>query len=149
MNPQTNVAGHVPAQSDFRKQSPASTVPTSKARLVTGRIITGLVVAFLTFDFIMKLVGSSLSVDATVALGYEAGHVFGIGLLLLICTVLYVIPRTSVLGAILLTGYLGGATATHVRVNQPFFFPVVFGVLVWLGLYLRDSRLRMLLPLGS
>jgi Mn2+/Fe2+ NRAMP family transporter len=73
-----------------------------------------------------------------------------IGILEIACTVIYVIPRTSVLGAILLTGYLGGATATHVRIGDPSFFgPVIFGVLVWLGLWLRDARLRALLPLRS
>ena len=77
---------------------------------------------------------------------------FGLGLVLLACTVLYVVPRTSVLGAILLTGYLGGAVASHVRVGEglfPVFFPVMVGVLLWLGLYLRDVRLRSLIPLRS
>ena len=72
-----------------------------------------------------------------------------IGIVLLVCTVLNVIPRTCVLGAILLTGYLGGATATHVRVGEPFFFPILFGVLIWAGLFLRDDRLRALIPLRS
>ena len=82
----------------------------------------------------------------TIELGYPEGDVFGIGVLLLACTVLYVIPRTSILGAILLTGYLGGAVASQVRVGNPLFthilFPVYFACLLWAGLYLRDNRLR-------
>jgi hypothetical protein len=84
-------------------------------------------------------------------LGYP-DVMFGLGLVLLACIVLYVIPKTSVLGAILLTGYLGGAVASHVRVGEglfPVFFPVMVGVLIWLGLYLRDVRLRLLIPLRS
>ncbi|MGI8521490.1 MAG: DoxX family protein, partial [Actinomycetota bacterium] len=83
----------------------------------------------------------------TVELGYPAGIVFWLGLILIVCTVLYAVPRTAVLGAILLTGYLGGATATQVRVESPsFWFPVLLGVLAWAGLYLRDARLRSLIP---
>ena len=90
------------------------------------------------------------AVDATVRLGYPARLLLGIGIAELTCAVLFAIPRTSILGAILLTGYLGGATATQVRLEDPwFFFPIVIGVLVWLGLYLRDERLRTLLPLRS
>jgi len=92
-------------------------------------------------------------VEATVKLGYSATTIVPLGIVLLTCTVLYVIPRTSVLGAILLTGYLGGAVATHVRVGDPLFshvlFPVYLGVMIWLGLYLRDNRLRALMPLRS
>lgn len=115
--------------------------------LWAGRIISTLVVLFLLFDGIIKLIKPDYVVGATVKLGYPESVIFGIGLVLLISTNLYIFPRTSILGAILLTGYLGGATATHVRVGDPFYFPVIFGVLVWVGLYLRDSRLRTLIPL--
>jgi hypothetical protein len=91
-------------------------------------------------------------IEATVKLGYPESVIIGLGAVLLISTILYLIPKTSVLGAILLTGYLGGAVATHVRVQEGWFsivFAVVFGALLWLGLYLRDERLRALLPLKS
>jgi hypothetical protein len=97
----------------------------------------------------MKLAKPTPLVEEFTRLGYGEGHALPIGILEIVCTVLYVIPRTSVLGAILLTGYLGGATATHVRIGDPFFIPIILGVLIWLGLLLRDSRLRALLPLRS
>ncbi len=90
--------------------------------------------------------------ETTKELGYGEGVIVGLGIVLLVSTVLYVIPRTAVLGAILLTGYLGGAVATHVRVGGPLFsiiFPIIFGVLIWGGLWLRDDRLRQLLPISS
>lgn len=112
-----------------------------------GRIISGLVFLFLIVDAIPKLLRLDFAVDATVELGYTGDRVVWIGLLLLVCTVLYAIPRTSLLGAVLLTGYLGGATATQVQLDDPvgLVFPVVFGALVWIGQYLRDSRVRTLL----
>ena len=122
----------------------------SKKSLWTGRIISGWMVAFLLFDGGVKVMKVQGAVEATVRLGYPARLVLAIGIAELACTILYVIPRTSILGAILLTGYLGGATAAQVRLEDPwFFFPVVVGVLVWLGLYLRDPRLRELIPLRS
>jgi hypothetical protein len=102
-------------------------------------------------DVVMKLFKMAPVVEETVRLEYP-DVMFGLGLVLLACTVLYVIPATSVLGAILLTGYLGGAVASHVRVGEGLFsvfFPVMVGVLVWLGLYFRDVRLRSLIPLRS
>jgi len=91
------------------------------------------------------------AVDGTMALGYPAGSVQGIGIIELVCLVLYLVPRTSVLGGLLLTGYLGGAIATHVRVSNPLFthtlFPVYVAIVLWGGLYLREKRLRALLPL--
>ena len=84
-------------------------------------------------------------VEGTTRVGYPASCLVPLGLVLIACTILYVVPRTAVLGAILLTGYLGGATATHVRIGEPFFFPVVFGVLLWASLYVRDARARALL----
>jgi hypothetical protein len=100
----------------------------------------------LFFSGIMKLAGPAFVVEEFVRLGYPEGLVLGIGILELACTAVYAFPRTSVLGAILLTGYLGGATATHVRIGDPFFGPVVVGALIWLGLFLRDERLRALAP---
>jgi len=104
-------------------------------------------------DSIMKLVKPEPVVKATVELGYPESVIMTIGIVLLVCVILYVIPRTSVLGAILLTGYLGGAIATHVRVGNPLFshilFPVYLAVLVWGGLFLRDPRLRALIPLRT
>ena len=87
--------------------------------------------------------------EGTVRVGYSASCVVPLGLVLVACTVLYVVPRTAMLGAILLTGYLGGATATHVRMGEPFVFPVAFGVLVWVCLVARDARLRALLSSRS
>jgi len=115
-----------------------------------GRIISGLLVLFMIFDGVTKLMKAPQVVEATVKVGYPESSIVGIGAALLIATVLYVIPQTSVLGAILLTGYLGGATATNVRAATGAFntsFPVIFGVLVWLGLFLREPRLHALLPL--
>jgi hypothetical protein len=122
----------------------------SKARLWVGRIITGVVVLFLLFDSITKVVKERHVLQAAAELGYSAESMVGIGTLLLACTALYLIPRTSVLGAVLLTGYLGGAVATQVRVGNPLFestLPIMFGVLVWAGLYLREARLGTLVPL--
>lgn len=130
-------------------QSVTQTAPASKARLWPGRIISALVVLFLFFDSIMKLIKIDPVLQAFTRLGYPASLPVPIGILLLVCTVVYAIPRSSALGAILLTGYLGGAVATHVRGGEPFYFPVVFGVLVWGGLFLRDDRLRALIPLRA
>jgi hypothetical protein len=115
--------------------------------LWAGRIASALPVLMLLFSGIMKLVKPAMVVQEFSRLGYPESLVIVIGVLELACTVVYIIPRTSVLGAILLTAYLGGAAATHVRIGDPFVFPVVFGVLVWLGLFLRDDRLRALVPL--
>ena len=127
----------------------ASSAPVSKGMLWAGRIVSALPVLLLLFSGVMKLMKPPEVVQGFVKLGYAEGHALGIGILEIACTVVYLIPRTSVLGAILLTGYLGGATATHVRVGDPFFGPILIGVLVWLGLYLRDRRLRALVPLRS
>jgi hypothetical protein len=118
----------------------------------TGRVLTALGALFMLLDGVMKLVKPAPVVEATVRLGYPEDVILGLGIVLLACTVLYLIPRTSVLGAILLTGYLGGAVATHVRVWEglfPVFFPVIFGAVLWGGLVLRDARLRALVPLRS
>ena len=130
-------------------KSDVITAPASKKMLWVGRIISALVVPFLLFDSLVKLMKLSLAVKPTIRLGYPESLVLSIGIVELVCLVVYVIPPTSILGAILLTGYLGGATATHMRIGEPFFFPIVVGALVWLGLFLRDDRLRALLPLRS
>ena len=128
------------------------TGPVSKKMLWAGRIISGLPILFLLMDGVMKLIKPAVVLDATVRLGYSETIILPLGIVLLACTILYLIPRASVLGAILLTGYLGGAVATHVRVGEglfPVFFPVILGVLIWGGLYLRDQRLRSLIPLRN
>lgn len=107
-------------------------------------LISGLVILFLLVDGIMKVLRTDISVEATVDLGYPESQVAWIGITVLACTVLYAIPRTAVLGAILLTGFLGGAMATQVRLEEPSaLFPAVLGVLAWTGLALRDERARM------
>lgn len=110
-----------------------------------------LAVLFLLMDGVMKLVKPAFVVQATVQLGYPESVIIGLGIVLLACTILYVIPPTNVFGAILLTGYLGGAIATHVRIGSPLLshtlFPVYVAALVWGGLFLRDPRLRALIPL--
>jgi hypothetical protein len=121
----------------------------SRGSLWTGRIISALLVLFLIFGGAGKAVKAQPVVEATVRLGFPETTIVPIGITLLAATALYVIPPTSVLGAVLLTGYLGGATAANVRLGGPAFnvsFPIIFGVLVWLGLFLRESRLRALLP---
>jgi hypothetical protein len=115
----------------------------------TGYVLSGLAVLFMLLDGVMKLVKPAQVVEATVILGYSEEVIFPLGIVLLVCTLIYVIPQTAVLGAILLTGYLGGAVASHVRHDDNWFtivFPVVFAALVWGGLVLRDQRLRALVP---
>ena len=131
---------------------PSDNQTISKGRLWAGRIIGGLPALFLLMDAIMKLVKPPFVVAETVRIGYPENSIVGLGVVLLACTILYLIPKTSVLGAILLTGYLGGAVATHVRFPEgwfPIVFPVIFGVLLWGGLWLRDGRLQKLIPLKS
>ena len=114
-------------------QADNQTASVSKKGLWAGRIISALPGLFLLMDGVMKLVKPAPVVEATVRLGYPESVILGLGIVLLACTILYLIPTTSVLGAILLTGYLGGAVATHVRVNEGLFpvsFPVILGVLI-------------------
>jgi uncharacterized membrane protein YphA (DoxX/SURF4 family) len=129
--------------------SEIQTPSVSKKMQWAGRIVSALPVLGLIFSGIMKFTNAEDLVKEFTRLGWSAGLAPALGITELACTALYVIPRTSVLGAILLTGYLGGATATHVRISDPFVAPIVMGVLVWLGLYLRDPRLRALIPLRS
>jgi hypothetical protein len=119
-----------------------------------GWVLSGLVIAFLLMDATMKLLALPIVLETQAPLGFAgAGIARGLGVLLLACTLLYAVPQTAVLGAILLTGYLGGAVVTHVRVGDPLFSHILFGVYVgaflWLGLYLRDARVRALVPLRT
>ena len=133
-------------------RSAAQTAPSKKG-VWAGRILSGLVVLFLIPDGIIKFLKPAPVVETSAHLGLPLSLANTLGILLLVCTAIYVFPRTSVLGAILLTGYLGGAVATHLRVGDPLFshilFPTYLGVMLWLGLYLRDVRLRALIPLRS
>jgi hypothetical protein len=128
--------------------SSAATATSPRARLA-GRILTGIAVAFLTFDLVIKLAGVQAAVQGTVELGYQPHHLPIIGTIEVVCLILYVIPRTAPLGAILWTGYLGGAIATNLRLDKPLFshtlFPIYVAALIWGGLYLRDARVRALL----
>jgi hypothetical protein len=133
--------------------SGTQTAPASRTSLWAGCIITVLVVLFLAFDCTIKLMKLAPAVEGTARLGYQVSLVPIIGFILLVCTALYVIPRTAILGAIILTGYLGGAVASQLRIGEPLlshvFFPIYFAALLWGGLYLREPRLRALFPLRS
>lgn len=131
----------------------SDTAASSKSRLLTGRILSTLTILFLIMDIVFKFIRPipPQMMQSITQLGFQPSLLTAIGILLTICTVLYVIPATSVLGALLLTGYLGGAVSVQVRVGNPLFgyvlFPVYIGVLMWAGLCLRESRLLALLPL--
>ena len=133
-----------------KESSPRATA-VSKGSLWIGRILGALSTLFLLMDGVMKLIKPAPVVEATVRLGYPESVIQSLGIVLLVCTILYAIPRTSILGAILLTGYLGGAVAANVRVGNPLFshvlFPVYVALFIWGGLHLREPRLRELLPL--
>lgn len=116
----------------------------------TGRVLSALAILFFLFDGVAKLFKPAVVVTATVGLGFPESEIVGIGITALICTALYMLPRTSILGAVLLTGYLGGAIASKVRIHAPLFdigFAIVFAGFIWGGLWLRNARLRTLLPL--
>ena len=121
----------------------------NRTAVISGRIISTLVGLFMIVDGIGHVMRLAPYVKGTVDVGYPASILVPLGIVELLCAILYAIPRTTILGAILLTAYFGGATATHVRMGQPFYFPIVFGVLTWLALYLRDSRLRTFIPLTN
>ncbi|HEX8431477.1 MAG TPA: DoxX family protein [Longimicrobium sp.] len=126
---------------------PAAPTTRSGSRVWTGRILTAIPVLFLLMDGAMKLVNPAPVRDAMIHLGWPAGLAPTLGVILLSCVVIHLVPRTAVLGAILLSAYLGGAVAAHLRIGEPIFnqlFAVVVGVLVWGGLYLRDARVRAL-----
>src|SRR5262245_10387380 len=121
-------------------------VTISKTRLWTGRVIGAWLVLFLAFDTVVKILKMTVAVEGTTRLGYPEHVVVSLGIIELICLLAYVVPRTSVVGAVLLTGYLGGATATQVRVDDPWFlYPVAIGALLWLSLWLRNPRIQSLL----
>ena len=132
--------------------TPSETAPVSKAARWTGRVLSGLVIVFLLLDGAIKLVPWPVVTDTMDKMGYGSSETLArsLGLITIICTVLYSIPPTSVLGAILLTGYLGGAMASHLRIGSPLFthtlFGLYLGLMVWGGLWLRDRRLRTLVP---
>ena len=134
-------------------ESIEQTAPTSNKLMIwVGRIISALPVLLLVFSSSMKLLKPVQVVDEFARLGYPENVIFGLGIVELACAVIYAIPQTAIFGAILLTGYLGGATATHLRAGDPTFnmiMPVILGVLIWGGVFLRDARLRKLLPLRS
>ncbi len=125
-------------------------VPISTTALWTGRILSGLVILFLLFDGAIKLIPLDIVIETSRQLGIPTNLAVTLGVLTLVGTLLYAYPRTSVLGAILLTGYLGGAIYVHVRAGSPLFshtlFGVYLGILLWAGLYLRDERLRLIFP---
>ncbi|HEY9429331.1 MAG TPA: DoxX family protein [Gemmatimonadaceae bacterium] len=128
-------------------------IPIPKTNLWTGRVLSGIAILFLVFDTVIKLIARPEVAESMQQLGYPTELGFVIGVIELVCLVLYIIPGTSVLGAILFTGYLGGAIATHLRLENPLFthilFPTYVAALLWGGLYLRDSRVRVLLqPIG-
>ena len=128
----------------------AHAIPPSPAKLWTARILTGIAVLFLTFDTVIKLIVIQPVTDSMTDLGYPVTLARTIGIIELACLIIYLVPRTSVLGAVLWTGYLGGAIATHLRLGNPLpthtLFPIYIALMLWGGLYLRDERLRALLP---
>lgn len=133
-------------------QTAPQPMSSSTTMLWAGRIISALAVLFLIFDSMIKVLKLAPAVETTTQLGYPESLVITIGILELACLAVYVFPRTAALGAILLTGYLGGAIATNLRAGTPTFnviFPVIIGALIWGGLFLRDARLRALVPLRS
>lgn len=137
-------------QSLYREPAGMPIAPVSREQLWIGRIISGLAAAFMLMDGVMKLFKPAFVVEATKELGYPESSIVGIGIALTVCTILYIIPRTTIIGAILLTGYLGGAVASNVRVERALFdtvFPALVALLAWGGLWLRDPRLRKLVPL--
>lgn len=131
-------------------QSSTQSLPVSNKMLWAGRVMSTLAALFLILDGVIKVLRLEDAVEATILLGYPERLVPLIGVTVLACLAVYLIPRTAVLGAILLTGYLGGAIATHVRIGSglfPVVFPIILGMLLWGGLFLRDDRLRALIPL--
>jgi DoxX-like family len=130
----------------------ADAAPVSKPALWSGRALSGLVVLFLLFDGVIKLVPWPVVTETMDRMGFGSSETLArsLGFITIICTVLYAVPPTSILGAILLTGYLGGAMASHVRIGSPLFSHILFGfylgLMIWGGLWLRDRRLRTLIP---
>jgi hypothetical protein len=119
----------------------------SKAALWTGRVLSALIVAMLGMSGVMKLMGGEQLTEGFEHLGWPIKVAVTLGIVELTCTLIYAIPQTAILGAVLLTGYIGGAIATHVRIGEPWITQSILGIVVWLALYLREPRLRKLLPL--
>jgi hypothetical protein len=139
--------------SDFAEPSAIHAASRGGSRRVwIGRALSGVAVLFLTMDAAMKLLQSPAAIEGTTKLGYSPAVILPLAIIQLVCLALYLIPRTAVLGAILWTGYLGGAVATHLRIASPLFshllFPVYVALLLWGGLWLRDRRLRHLAPIA-
>jgi hypothetical protein len=126
----------------------ASRSPSSRRAVWVGRVLSGIGAAFMAFDAALKILALPMAVEGSVRLGFAPGVVRPLGIVQLLCLVLYLFPRTAVLGAVLLTGYLGGAVETHVRLGDPLFshvlFPTYVAALLWGGLWLRDGRVRAL-----
>jgi hypothetical protein len=133
-------------------QAISQTAPLSGKAIWAGRVMSGLVILFMIFDASLKLIPLAVVTDSMIELGYppSAGLARGLAIVILACTALYAFPRTSILGAILLTGYMGGAIASHLRIGSPLFSHVLFGLylglMVWGGLFFRDERVRALIP---
>jgi len=121
----------------------------SKGMLWAGRILSGLIVVFMAFNAAIGFTKPDMVQQGFEHMGYPYSLHTVFAILMIGCTLIYAIPQTSVLGAILLTGYFGGATATHLRIGEPPYFPIVIGVLAWLAIYMRDARVRALVPLRS
>ena len=132
--------------------TPIVAAPASKPALIAGRLLSGLVIVFMLFDGAVKLVPWPVVTETMDRMGYGSSETLArsLGIISIVCTLLYSFPPTSFVGAILLTGYLGGAVASHVRVGSPLFTHVLFGVylgvMLWGGLWLRDRTLRVMLP---
>jgi hypothetical protein len=136
---------------DYLEREPVSRAARSSAAIWGGRVLTAVPVLFLLFDAVIKLIPIAAVTETFVQLGWPVSLAKGIGILELACLVVYIVPPTAVLGALLLTGYLGGAVATHVRIGNPLFshtlFPVYIGLLLWGALFLRDARVRALISI--
>lgn len=131
-------------------KSDTSSALVSEKKVIIGRIMSGIAVLFMLFDSITKILKTPQVMQASVKLGYPENTIPIIGLILLVLTIIYIIPRTSIFGAILLTGYLGGAVASNLRIMNPLFsntlFPIYFAILVWGGIYLRDNFISQFVP---
>lgn len=127
--------------------SSSLTASASPAMLWAGRVLSALPVLFMVGTGTFALLKPDAFASQFAHYGYPEGAFARITIVEIICAIIYAIPQTSILGAILLTAYLGGATATHVRAGEPFFMPVIFGIVIWLGIFLREGRLRALVPL--
>jgi hypothetical protein len=146
----TTLTAHIDSESTSAARSSAASTESPRRKAIwTGRVLTGLAALFLLFDTGIKLAMAPEAVAGTAELGWPVDVVRGLGVLELILLATYLVPRTAVLGAVLWTGYLGGAIATHLRLGNPLFshtlFPIYVAALIWGGLWLRDRRVRALL----